>query len=219
MPLAYFAFEGIGKCGDREPTELTGFEMTSQKVRYFFSFAVVAGLISSCVVGRGGNEIDHATWTERGKTTLAPFKEKLMGALKQSLEEGPVAAIDVCQFVAPEIAQETGSLGVRVGRTSHKLRNERNAPSEWIQPLLDGYLRTPGKMEPKIVQFEDGGVGYVEPIYVKRICLPCHGSALSPSVASRIAEHYPRDEAQGFEEGDFRGLFWVEFREMERESD
>jgi hypothetical protein len=84
---------------------------------------------------------------------------------------------------------------------------------------LDGYSRTPGKTEPEIVQLEDGGVGYVEPIYVKRICLACHGSALSPSVASRIDEHYPQDEARGFKEGDFRGLFWVEFRELEKDSD
>jgi hypothetical protein len=185
-------------------------------MRYFFSSAVIAGLI--VVLGCGGNEIDRATWTERGETTLDPFKERLMDALTHGLEDGPEAASEVCQLLAPEIAQETGSPDVRVGRTSHRLRNPRNAPSEWMQPLLDGYLGTPGKTEPEVVQLEDGGVGYVEPIYVKRMCLACHGSALSPSVASRIDEHYPRDEARGFKEGELRGLFWVEFRESEGES-
>lgn len=187
--------------------------MTSQRMCRFFSVAVIAGLVSSCAFGRGGDEIDRATWTERGKTTLAPFKKQLMGALTESLEEGPVTAIDVCQYLAPEIAEETGSPGMRVGRTSHKLRNQDNAPSNWMQPLLDKYVRSSDKLEPEVVRLADGGVGYVEPIYVKQVCLTCHGSALSPSVADRIAEHYPRDEAKGFQEGDFRGLFWVEFRE------
>jgi hypothetical protein len=56
-------------------------------------------------------------------------------------------------------------------------------------------------------------VGYVEPIFVKPMCLPCHGSDIPDGVAARLDEHYPTDEARGFAEGDFRGLFWVEFRE------
>jgi len=37
----------------------------------------------------------------------------------------------------------------------------------------------------------------------------CHGPSVAPALAARIAQHYPEDEATGFEEGDFRGLFWV----------
>jgi hypothetical protein len=84
-----------------------------------------------------------------------------------------------------------------------------------MQPLLDGYVATPGKTEPEVVQLKDGGVGYVEPIFVKRMCLACHGSAISPGVVSLIEDYYPRDQARDFKEGDFRGLFWVEFRVVE----
>jgi len=182
------------------------------------SLAGFLALITINLFGCAGEEFDRAVWIDRGRDVLSPFKMRLMGALREGLEDGPEAAIDVCQLVAPEIADEVSSAGVKLGRTSHKLRNERNAPREWMQPLLDGYVATPGNAEPEVVLLEDGAVGYVEPIYVKRMCLGCHGSALSAGVASRIDEHYPRDQARNFEEGDFRGLFWVEFREVEGES-
>ena len=35
--------------------------------------------------------------------------------------------------------------------------------------------------------------------------------ACQPDVASRISELYPEDRATGFEAGDLRGIFWVEF--------
>ena len=163
-------------------------------------------------------EFDRAAWIERGEKVLSPFKKSLMGALMEGLEDGPEAAIEVCQIVAPEIAEEVSSAGVELGRTSHKLRNEQNAPRDWMQPLLDGYVATPGKTEPEVVQLKDGGMGYVKPIFVKRMCLACHGSAILPNVVSLIDESYPSDQAKDFKEGDFRGLFWVEFTDVEVES-
>jgi hypothetical protein len=178
----------------------------------------VIALIPLILSGGGGEEFDRTAWVERGQEALSPFKTKLMGALSKSLKDGPQAAIEVCQLVAPKIADEMSSAGVEIGRTSHKLRNERNAPREWMRPLLESYVAAPGKTEPEVVRLEDGAVGYVEPIFIKGMCLACHGSALSPDVASRIDERYPRDQARNFEKGDFRGMFWVEFSEVERDS-
>ncbi len=192
--------------------------MITQGFRHRLRPMGIIGLITLILSGYGGEEFDRAIWVERGKETLKPFKMRLMGALKEGMENGPEAAIEVCQIVAPEIANEVSSAGVEIGRTSHKLRNERNAPREWMRPLLEGYLATPGNTEPEVVRFENGSVGYVEPIFIKQMCLACHGSALSPDVASRIDEHYPRDQARDFEEGDFRGMFWVEFSEVKRNS-
>ncbi len=183
-------------------------------MRYITVIAILTLGMSGCAK----EELDRAAWLERGKEALNPFKTELMAALKQGLEVGPGEAIDVCERVAPAIAEEVSGAGIELGRTSHRLRNERNAPREWMRPLLEGYMATPGKTDPEVVQLEDGAVGYVEPIFVKGMCLTCHGSALAPEVASRIDEHYPRDRARDFKEGDFRGLFWVEFREVEGES-
>ncbi len=191
--------------------KLGGEKMISRGSRFCFGFVVLAGLIFYSLSGYGHDEIDREAWIERGGSALVPFKKQLMAELKQGLEAGPVAAIEVCRHAAPEIAGEASSPGVRMGRTSHRLRNENNAPKKWMKPLLDEYVKTSGKTVPAVVELEGGGVGYVEPIFVKRMCLVCHGSDLPPAVASRIDVHYPRDEARGFEEGDFRGLSWVEF--------
>jgi hypothetical protein len=43
------------------------------------------------------------------------------------------------------------------------------------------------------------------------LCLTCHGSNLDADIAASIAERYPEDRATGFEAGDLRGVFWVEF--------
>jgi hypothetical protein len=202
----------------RELSRFAGFEMITGKSRHYMSLLGVIALTTLILSGCAEEEFDRAAWLGRGNEELGPFKMKLMSALKEGLEDGPDAAIDVCQLVAPEIAAEVSAAGVEIGRTSHKLRNEHNAPREWMLPLLDRYVSTPGKTDPEVVQLEGGAVGYVEPIFVKRMCLACHGSALSPDVASRIDEHYPGDQARDFEKGDLRGLFWVEFREVKEDS-
>jgi hypothetical protein len=202
----------------RELKRLTGFEMIARRSRHCMGLAMILAVFTINLFGCGSEEFDRATRIERGEKAVSPFKKRLMGALMEGLEDGPEAAIEVCQIVAPEIAEEVSSAGVELGRTSHKLRNERNVPRDWMQPLLDDYVATPGKTEPEVVHLKDGGVGYVEPIFVKRMCLACHGSAISPGVVSLIDEYYPRDQARDFKEGDFRGLFWVEFRDVEGES-
>jgi hypothetical protein len=190
--------------------------MMIQRSRLIFGVALIAGLFGWYLVGLAGDAIDRQAWIERGGRALEPFKGKLMTALAKGLQDGgPEAAIAVCQVAAPEIAAEVSKPGVEIGRTSHKLRNASNAPRDWMLPLLDEYVTTSGKTEPDVIPLADGGMGYVEPIYVKKMCLVCHGSAISPELDARLGEHYPEDRARGFEEGDFRGLFWVEFTDDE----
>lgn len=146
---------------------------------------------------------------ELGASALKPFKQKLMSALVNGMKEGPEAAILVCSEQAPIIAAEAGSPGVTLGRTSHRLRNTANAPEPWMEPLLERYAADPGLSAPTLVDLEDGGHGYVEPIVVRPACLKCHGETMDPGVAKKIDTLYPEDAARGFKEGDFRGLFWV----------
>ena len=149
----------------------------------------------------------------RGAATLKPFKMELKSALELGLAEGPDAAIEVCQLRAPRIAAESSSSSVRVGRTSHKLRNPANAPAGWMKPLLADYLADAEARAPRAVALEGGRVGYVEPILVQSLCVTCHGEELAVPVRNRLRELYPEDQATGFRVGDLRGLFWVEFRE------
>jgi hypothetical protein len=154
---------------------------------------------------------DEATVAARGAEVLAPFKRELMAALTAGLAEGPEEAIAVCRVRAPALAEEAGSASVRVGRTSHRVRNPANAPEPWMRPLLDAYLAEPRQAGPRVVALDGDRVGYTEPIFAQPMCLACHGDALAPGVSARLAELYPEDTAVGFSAGDLRGLFWVVF--------
>lgn len=147
----------------------------------------------------------------RGSELLKPFKKELQQALRDGLAVGPAEAIAACQLEAPEIAATLSRNGVRLGRTSHRLRNPASSSPEWVSPILEDYVNSDSDREPRLVELSDTRLGYVEPIFLQPVCLTCHGETLAPDVASRIEELYPDDQATGFAVGDFRGLFWVEY--------
>ncbi len=156
----------------------------------------------------------HSQETEtldRGAALLAPFKKELQQALKSGLADGPVEAIEVCKVKAPGIAEALSVEGIRMGRSSHKLRNPDNAAPDWLVPLIDGYASGGKDLVPQTVALDHGRTGYAEPIIVQPVCLTCHGAELDAAVAAQIAALYPEDQATGFNAGDFRGVFWVEF--------
>lgn len=172
-------------------------------------------LIAACT--GGGDEAHEANvmgdrQRERGAALLAPFKRDLMQALQTGLaEEGPVAAIEVCQVQAPAIAGSYSVDDVRLGRSSHRLRNPSNAPPDWVVPIMDDYAADDAEPAPRSVRLQGDRMGYVEPIILQPLCVTCHGSNLTADVQARIDELYPADAATGFEVGDLRGVFWIEY--------
>jgi hypothetical protein len=146
-----------------------------------------------------------------GSGLLRPFKEDLLAALRSGLESGPAAAIGVCRMEAPGIAAGLSRDGVRMGRSSHRLRNPANAPPEWVAPVLADFAADAGDREPREIELPDGRAGYVEPIITQPLCLACHGEQLAPDVQAAIDALYPEDRAVGLRVGDLRGVFWVEY--------
>jgi hypothetical protein len=118
------------------------------------------------------------------------------------------AAIAVCQSEAPNIAETVGrEQGVRIGRTSDRLRNPRNQPPDWaVSPLANW------PAEPVFLAARDGRLGVLLPIRLRPQCQLCHGSPdkISAPVRDALASRYPQDQATGYTEGDLRGWFWVE---------
>ena len=155
----------------------------------------------------------HAQDTElaRGAELLAPFKQDLQSALKSGLAKGPAEAIQVCRVRAPEIAKALSVDGIRIGRSSHRLRNPDNTAPDWVSPIMQAYLDDPASREPRAVELADNRWGYAEPIMVQPLCLNCHGFELAADIAAQVSELYPEDRATGFEAGDLRGVFWLEF--------
>lgn len=149
--------------------------------------------------------------TDRAQELLLPFKQNLQTALREGLAQGPVHAVGACQVQAPDIAETIANNGIRVGRTSDRLRNPDNASPKWVSPILEQYLASTAEREPRIVQLEGDRIGYVEPILLQPLCVTCHGETLAPDVASKINELYPEDRAIGYAAGDLRGVFWIDF--------
>ncbi len=147
----------------------------------------------------------------RGAELLAPLKRELKKALMAGMQNGPLNAISVCKDQAPAIAASLSVDGVEIGRTSHRLRNPANSAPDWVDPVLKKYLGEESDRAPTVVSLENNRQGYIEPIVVAPLCLACHGETLEPDVAAHINEAYPEDKATGFDVGDLRGVYWVEY--------
>lgn len=153
-----------------------------------------------------------APFEARAKAAAGTLKKTLMGALTAAMQAGPGEAVTACNTKAPAITAAAAQAGVKVGRTSQKVRNPDNAPAPWLVPLLEEYGKLPAdQAKPRVVDIEGGGKGYVEPLYVGGLCVTCHGApeSLPAEVKDRLAALYPQDAAVGYAPGDFRGLVWV----------
>ncbi len=126
---------------------------------------------------------------------------------------GPALAIGVCRDEAQALTAEIArAQGVRVGRTSDRLRNPGNAAPSWAERFVEaGAGRKAATVEAMVVDLGDR-VGVLRPIPTAPPCLQCHGHAegLSSEARAFIKTAYPADRAIGFEEGDLRGLIWAE---------
>ncbi|HET6922616.1 MAG TPA: DUF3365 domain-containing protein [Anaeromyxobacteraceae bacterium] len=102
--------------------------------------------------------------------------------------------------------------GVRVGRTSARLRNPGNAPPPWAEATV---AATDGRKAADVaaVAFDLGDrVGLLRPIEVRKRCLGCHAprEKLAEGTREWLARAYPRDRALGYALGDLRGFWWAE---------
>lgn len=173
-------------------------------------FRLAAVLVVLASVAACGDDADDESQLARGAELLAPFKQEMKQALVAGLQQGPVAAISVCSEQAPAIAASLSVDGVRVGRSSHRLRNPDNEGPAWVEPLIEHYLDS-DERAPQVVRLDGERIGYVEAIETQSMCLACHGSVLAPELAATLQKTYPEDRATGFSEGDLRGVFWAEF--------
>lgn len=144
------------------------------------------------------------------------LKAQLMAAIKS---DGPIAAIGVCNTIAPAIAEEAGAAhGLKVGRTALRVRNPANAPDDWERRALAAFAQEiaagadPAKLERAEMVTDATGASRFR--YMKAIpmaaepCLTCHGNP-EPALKAAILKLYPSDEATGFKPGELRGAFTV----------
>ncbi len=101
---------------------------------------------------------------ESGRSFQKALQARLGAALAQG---GPPAAIEVCATEAPRIAAEAGkAAGVKLGRTSDRLRSSANAPPEWTRASLQAAAGKKGAdVQPLVVDL-GSNLGVLLPITV-----------------------------------------------------
>lgn len=145
------------------------------------------------------------------------FQQQLGGRLKSAMAAGgPVAAIEVCAEVAPEIAaRASADAGARVGRTALRVRNPDNAPDPDAAEVLQAFAERVAAGESMPIEHlgtaPDGATRYLRAIVLQPLCATCHGASLAPAVADAVEARYPRDQAVGFEVGELRGAFVIDW--------
>ncbi len=179
---------------------------------------IVAAAVAALVLTVPAVAEDTAALGKEGKAAIMEFGGALKGALKTALKEGgPVKAISVCNTEAPEIAAKvSASSGWTVARSSHKLRNPKNAPDAFTAAAIEDFLaRQAGGEKAETMAkagiVEEGGkrvFHLVKAIPTGEVCLDCHGGAeVNAMTEEKLAELYPQDKARGFSVGEMRGVF------------
>lgn len=167
-----------------------------------FPFLLLAGLALP-------GQAPAAPLQARAEAARTDLFARLSGRLQEVLKaQGPAAAMEVCHAEAPGFARAVGEAhGLRIGRTSWKLRNPGNAAPAWAQAAVAAR-----QAEPSFQTTPEGGLHALFPIRLAEGCLRCHGeeATLPAEVRQALRTHYPADQATGFKAGDLRGWFWVE---------
>jgi hypothetical protein len=154
-----------------------------------------------------GKEISQATFNA--------LSEKLMEQMKMG---GTAKAIPFCNVEAIPLTQELSEKhNVTIKRTSDKLRNQKNKPTEREFKIIDSYqkLISEHKEITSIVEMDiNNNKHFYAPINVKANCLVCHGKVgefVTVKTDSIIKSLYPNDKAVGYNEGDLRGIWSITF--------
>jgi len=152
---------------------------------------------------------EQAKMLERAKGAQKELGPKLMATVLHTVEKrGHAAALQACKLEAPKLTSGAGDAAkVKIGRTSHKLRNPENVAPVWMADIVEA---KEGK--PHVRLGPEGQLGWAAPIHLMGPCTSCHGDTaeLASGVPEALAKLYPEDQATGFEPGDLRGWFWVE---------
>lgn len=157
--------------------------------------------------------------TKGNEITQASFKalsEKLTEQMKLG---GPAQAIPFCNIEAMPLTQKLAEqYDVTIKRTSDKWRNPTNKPSERELEIINNYhkLISEKKEITPIVEVDSkNNKHYYAPIILKVNCLACHGKVdefISVKTDSIIKSLYSNDMAIGYNEGDLRGIWSIEFK-------
>lgn len=159
---------------------------------------------------------------EEARKAASMMLSHVRGEVAKELERtGPIRAIIVCKYTAPEVASSVSrQSGMRVARVSLRPRNPALGTADsWEQQILLDFEKMAAKgekpegLETSEVVTEPSGryFRYMKAIPVGQPCLACHGPVanLSEGVKAQLAAEYPHDRAVDYQVGQIRGAVSV----------
>lgn len=185
-----------------------------KKVLFFSVF------ISLLACDNSLSEKEKEEYAAKGKEIVqATFKELSGNLMEQMKAGGPQQAIPFCNEQAMPITNELSEqYQVTIKRTSDKLRNSANQPSERELQIIEQYnndLKNKSDLKPIVEVDNENTKHFYAPIVMQANCLVCHGTVnetVTVKTDSIIKSLYPNDVATGYAEGDLRGIWSVTFK-------
>ncbi len=175
---------------------------------------LVLAALSACAAAEQGTEDPRLA---ESRVIVQAFGGELKSELTAALtDSGPAGAVSVCKDVAPAVASRLSRQhGAKVSRTSLRVRNAANLPSEWQSAVLEQFDQRVASGEEPPFEFAelqaDGRYRYMMAIPTAGVCLVCHGSDVPEDVRNQLDADYPHDRARGYAPGDIRGAFSVDW--------
>ena len=187
-------------------------------MKKLFTALVIVSFFSGCQQ-HTWKEGEKEIYIDKGKIIAQATAKSMLAEVGKNMKEGGVVqAAPYCHAHASELTKQMAEEnGVTIKRTSHKLRNLENAPNDEEQKILDDYLALIADkmaLTPVVEKDKQGNVHFYAPIMLQQKCTVCHGvkgETLKEEHYEIIKTLYPDDQAIGFADGDFRGIWHITF--------
>ncbi|HMQ49415.1 MAG TPA: DUF3365 domain-containing protein [Saprospiraceae bacterium] len=187
--------------------------------RFALVTLVLALLGSSCSqqADKAKAEERKAAFEEKGQQIVAASFAALSAQLQQALQRGGVPeALSYCHLAAHPLVDSLSKVhSAGIKRTSLRLRNPANAPTSEEKEALAHFekaIQNGESLQPYAQLLEGKEVAYYAPIQINALCLQCHGkvgSDIKTVDAELIAQLYPQDQATGYVDGEWRGIWSI----------
>lgn len=165
-------------------------------------------------------QADNQEVVKEGLKYIKMLGKELKSNVQAKMKEDKSGVL-AAQFCAQNAENITNKLdakfpkGVRVYRTSLRVRNPKNAPDKIDAKVLEELNKEVAKKgyhkKPIVVDLGDKKRVYV-PLITENVCLKCHGNIdkINPEIKKSLAKKYPNDKAFNFKAGDLRGVIVAE---------
>ena len=177
----------------------------------------LSALMSINLMAMENNQIQkhHMGVKKEGIKYIKMLGMSLKSELKAKMKEDKsgMGAFGFCSARAEEITKDINAKlpsYAKVRRTALKLRNPNNKADDIDTKVMNEYVtsianKTFSPKNIKVVEV-NGTTRVYKPLTIKKVCLKCHGTNVSDDIKKAIVTSYPKDQAVGYKEGDFRGV-------------